>query len=211
MAGCYLIAKSRILIFNPVLIAILIVIGVINLLDIEYETFKEGSALIDFMLGPSVVAIGYLLYEQRAMLRNRLISLLSSVAVGSAVGIGGVILLCRLIGCDDIITLSLQPKSVTAPIALAISERSGGIGSLTAVSVVISGITGSIIGPWILGKIGVTSRSAIGLALGSASHGIGTAKALEIGATEGAVGGLAIALMGVATSLMIPLFELALY
>ncbi|MFR9520621.1 MAG: LrgB family protein, partial [Rikenellaceae bacterium] len=154
LIGCYCIAKTRISICNPILIAVLIIIGVIKLFDIEYNTFKEGSAIIDFMLGPSVVALGYLLYEQRKILQKQLLSLVTSITIGAAVGIGGVILLCRLIGCDDIITLSMQPKSVTAPIALSICERSGGIGSLTAVSVVISGIMGSIIGPWLLRMVG---------------------------------------------------------
>ncbi|MFI3286348.1 MAG: LrgB family protein [Rikenellaceae bacterium] len=211
LAGCYVVARWRVSILNPILIAIIIVIAVIKSLGIEYESFEKGSELIDFMLGPSVVAIGYVLYDQRRILKERLVSLLASVVTGSIVGVVGVILLCRLLGCDDIITLSLQPKSVTAPIALAISERSGGIGSLTAVSVVISGIIGSIIGPSLLNIVGVKSKSAKGLALGAAAHGIGTAKAFEIGATEGAVSGLAIGLMGVATSLLTPLFEFLFY
>ncbi len=211
MIGTYFITKTRISICNPILIAVLIIIGVIKLLDIDYESFQEGSAIIDFMLGPSVVALGYLLYEQRKILKEQLLSLLISISVGAAVGIGGVILLCRLIGCDDIVTLSIQPKSVTAPIALSICQRSGGVESLTAVSVVISGIMGAIIGPWILSTFGVKSPSARGLAMGAAAHGIGTAKALEMGAKEGAVSGLAIALMGVATSLLVPLFELLFY
>ncbi len=196
---------------NPVLVAIIFVICALKLLNIDYQSFKEGSAVLDFMLGPSVVALGYLLYENIEALRGKILPTLISVSVGAVVGISSVILLCRLIGCDDIITLSMQPKSVTAPIAIALSERSGGIASIAAVCVVITGVSGSIIGPSLLKLLGVTSKTAKGLALGSAAHGVGTAKAVEIGAIEGAVSGLAIGLMGVATSLAMPLVESIFY
>ncbi len=203
--------RWRIAILNPVLVAIIFVICALKLLDIDYQSFHEGSAVLDFMLGPSVVALGYLLYENIDALRGKIIPTLVSVSVGAFVGISSVIILCRLIGCDDIITLSMQPKSVTAPIAIALCERSGGIASITAVCVVITGVSGSIIAPWLLRALGVKSRTATGLAIGSAAHGVGTAKAIELGAIEGAVSGLAIGLMGVATSLLMPFVESIFY
>ncbi len=212
LLGQFAFVKSRKFpLLNPVLVAIITVICVLKLLNIEYSSFKEGSYIIDFMLGPSVVAIGYTLYEQSDVLRGKVPMILTSVFVGAAVGISSVIILCRLFGCDDIITLSMQPKSVTTPIALSLAERSGGVGSLAAICVVISGVSGSIIAPLVLRLCGVRSKTAKGLALGSAAHGMGTAKALEMGAVEGAVSGLAIGLMGVATSLLMPLLEALFY
>ena len=209
--GKVIFAKCKIAIFNPVLLAIIVVIVVLKQLNISYETFKEGSVILDFMLGPSVVAIGYTLYEHIDSLRGKVVPTLISVTVGGFVGIVSVILICRAIGCDDIITLSLQPKSVTTPIALSLCERSGGIGSIAAVSVVISGVSGSIIAPSLLKLFRVKSKTAKGLAMGSAAHGVGTAKALEMGAVEGAISGLSIGLMGVATSLLMPIVESIFY
>ncbi len=211
LLGKLIFAKSGLALLNPVLVAIIVVIGVLKLLGVEYETFKQGSYIIDFMLGPSVVAIGYILYEQSHILRGKVLSILASVSVGAIVSIASVILLCRLFGCDDIITLSMQPKSVTTPIAVSLAERSGGLGSLAAICVVITGVSGSIICPLVLRLLRIESKTAKGLALGSAAHGMGTAKALEIGAVEGAVSGLAIGLMGVATSLSMPLLEAIFY
>ena len=112
-----------------------------------------------------------------------------------------------MVGVDEAISSSLQPKSVTIPIAISLSEHSHGIPSLTAVIVFGCGLLGGIIGPAVLDRCHVNSRVARGLALGSAAHGLGTARAIELGAVEGAISGLAIGLMGVITSLLIPVFE----
>lgn len=207
LVGTYVYRKSKISFLQPVLISIIIIIAVLTWLGIDYKTFEQGSSIINFMLGPSVVALGYVLYEQVEYIKGNVISILTSVIVGSVIGIVSVILFCKAIGCDDIIISSLQPKSVTTPIAISIAQKQGGIISLTAVSVIISGIIGSIIGPFILKKFGVNSKIAKGLAMGSAAHGIGTARAIEIGSIEGAVSGVAIGLMGIATSLLIPIID----
>ena len=129
------------------------------------------------------------------------------MCIRDSVGIVSVIAICRIMGVDETITSSLQPKSVTIPIAISLSEHSNGIPSLTAVIVFGCGLLGGIVGPAILDRCHVNSRVARGLALGSAAHGLGTARAIELGAVEGAISGLAIGLMGVITSLLIPLFE----
>ena len=174
---------------------------------IDYDTFFHGSYIINFMLGPSVVALGYVLYEQIGYLKGKVLSITSSIIVGSFVGIVSVILICKLMNVDHSVIASLEPKSVTTPIAMSLSARSGGIPSLTAVTVVLCGILGGIIGPFILRKLHVRSKVAQGLALGAAAHGLGTARAIELGAVEGAISGLAIGMMGIMTSLLIPLVE----
>lgn len=192
---------------HPIAVSMILVIATLLLLGIDYPTFKQGAAFLDFLLGPTVVALGYLLYEQMGHLRGREIIILVATLVGGLVGIGSVIALGILFNLDDALIASLQPKSATMPIALPLSQQWGGIESVTAIVVFFTGLIGSIVGPWILEKCGITNPIARGLALGSASHGIGTSRAIELGALEGAVSGLAIGLTGVTISLLIPLFE----
>ena len=205
LAGCKLYRKKHIALFHPLLVAMVLIIALLSLLDID--TFCAGSSFISFLLGPSVVALGYALYEQIEQIRGKEIPVLTAVFAGGIVGIVSVIAICRIMGVDETITSSLQPKSVTIPIAISLSEHSNGIPSLTAVIVFGCGLLGGIVGPAILDRCHVNSRVARGLALGSAAHGLGTARAIELGAVEGAISGLAIGLMGVITSLLIPLFE----
>ena len=205
--GRWIFLKTRLPIFNPVVISIGLVILFLKIADIPYEVFAVKSDFINFLLGPSVVALGYLLYEQINLLKENTTSILISIFIGSIVGITSVIVLAKLTGADDVLVYSISSKSVTTPIAMSISNQYGGNISLTAIIVVISGIYGSIVGPYVLKFLRIKSSVAIGLSLGASSHGIGTARAMEIGMTEGAISGLAIGLMGVMTAILIPLFH----
>lgn len=207
MIGRWIFIKTRLAILHPVVISIALIIAFLKITGVEYQSFAEGSSFINFLLGPTVVALGYLLYEQLNMLRQNTISILTAVFAGSIVGVLSVIILAQLTGADQTLIYSLEPKSVTTPIAMSISGQSGGNISLTAIIVVVCGIYGSIIGPPVMKFLGIESRVAKGLALGASSHGIGTARAMEMGVTEGAISGLAIGLMGVMTALMIPIFH----
>lgn len=191
---------------HPIAVSMVLVIAILLLLDIDYATFKEGTAFLDFLLGPTVVALGYLLYDQMSYLRGREIAILIATIVGGIVGIGSVMVIGKLFHLDETLIASMQPKSATMPIALPLSNQWGGIESVTAIVVFFTGLTGSLIGPWVLERCGITHPIARGLALGSASHGIGTSRALELGMLEGAVSGLSIGLTGVAISLLMPLF-----
>lgn len=205
--GRWIFLKTRLALFNPVVISIALVILFLKMADIPYEVFAQKSDFINFLLGPSVVALGYLLYEQINLLKQNTTSILVSIFIGSVVGITSVIVLAKLTGADDVLVYSISSKSVTTPIAMSISSQYGGNVSLTAIIVVISGIYGSIVGPYVLKFLHIESRVAVGLSLGASSHGIGTARAMEIGMTEGAISGLAIGLMGVITAILIPLFH----
>ncbi|MDP4271020.1 MAG: LrgB family protein, partial [Bacteroidota bacterium] len=174
---------------------------------IDYDSFREGSRFIHFLLGPTVVALGYVLYEQVRYIKGNTISIVVSVLAGSITSVASVVLMSKLFGIDAQIIYSMAPKSVTTPIALSLSEKYHGIQALTAVSVVVTGIFGSIIGPVLFKYTGIKTKMARGLALGAASHAVGTAKALELGAVEGAFGGLAIGLMGFLTALLLPIVE----
>ncbi|NDW19347.1 LrgB family protein [Dysgonomonas sp. 216] len=202
--GQWIFKKTRIGLLHPLVIAIAIIIGFLKISGVSYETFEQGSQFVSFMLGPSVVALGYVLYEQMSYLKGNVISILTSIFVGSLTGIISVITLAKLMGADEALILSLEPKSVTTPIAMSIAEQSGGIPSLTAIIVVFCGIFGGIVGPYILKLLRIESQVAKGLAMGASAHGVGTAKAMEMGMIEGALSGLAIGLMGVMTALLIP-------
>ncbi len=205
--GQWVFKITRIGIFHPMIISIAIIIAFLKITDMPYQTFEQGSQFVSFLLGPSVVALGYILYEQLAYLKGNIVSILTSVFIGSLVGIISVILLAKLTGADQVLIHSLEPKSVTTPIAMSIAEQSGGNVSLTAVIVLFCGIFGSIIGPPILRLLGIQSSIAKGLAMGASAHGVGTAKAMEMGVIEGALSGLAIGLMGVMTALLIPVIH----
>ena len=207
VASTLLYRKTKLSLLHPLLTSILAIIAVLQIAGISYETFREGSRIINFMLGPTVVALGYVLYEQMKNLKGNVVSILTSLFVGSLTGIISVILICKAMGASDILTASIQPKSVTTPIAIEIAEKTGGIPSLTAVIVVAVGIFGSVAGPFILKKLGVENRIAKGLALGASAHGIGTSVAIQIGAIEGAISGLAIGIMGIMTAILVPLVQ----
>ncbi|MFR9166443.1 MAG: LrgB family protein [Dysgonomonas sp.] len=204
LLGQWVFKKTKIAVFHPLIIATAIIILYIYISDISVAKFEKGSQIISFMLGPSVVALGYILYEQINYLKGNLIPILTSLAIGSVTAVVSVILLARLMGADEVLIMTLEPKSVTAPIAMSISAQTGGIPALTGVIVLFCGIFGGIVGPYILKILHIESHTAKGLAMGASSHGIGTARAMEMGVIEGALSGLAIGLMGVMTALLIP-------
>lgn len=213
--GVYLLAvwlyrKTKLNLLNPLLVSIPVLVAVTHVLGISYESFEKGSRIISLMLGPTVVVLGYLLYEQVAHLRENAVSIITSVFVGCVTGILSVIYIARYFGADHALIVSLEPKSVTTPIAMSIAEKSGGIPSIAAVVVIVVGIFGGIIGPFVLEKLGIRSKIARGLALGSAAHGLGTARAMELGTIEGAISGLAIGVMGIMTAILVPIIEMIL-
>lgn len=207
IAATILYKKTHLSVLHPLLTSIFVIIVILEFLDIEYASFQQGSHLIHFMLGPSVVALGYVLFEQMKYLKGNVVSILTSVFVGAIVGIISVIVIGKLMGADQSLIATLQPKSVTTPIAMGISEKNGGIPSLSAVIVVAVGIFGSIVGPAVMKVLGIESRIAKGLALGASSHGVGTAAAIQLGAVEGALSGLAIGLMGIMTAILVPVIS----
>ena len=194
--GVALHHRLRLAILHPTLLAFVALIH-----------YRQATEILDFLLGMSVVALGYLMYEQTDRLRGQVLPILTSIGVGCTVGVLSVVYIARALGADRTILNSIAPKSVTVPIAVAISEPLGGVVSVTSVVVFLVGIFGSIVGPRLLRRCGIRNPLARGLALGSAAHGIGTARAIELGAVEGALSGLAMALMGIVTALLVPLFE----
>lgn len=205
--GKWVFKKTKLAILHPIVIAVIIIISFLSSTSIDYEVFKEGSQFINFLLGPVVVALGYVLHEKFDYLKQNALGILSATFIGSIVGVLSVMLLGQLTGASDELILSLEPKSVTVPIAIEITTHTGGFVPLTIIAVVFSGIFGSIVGPSFLRMIGVKDKGAVGLAMGAASHGIGTGRAMELGEIEGALSGLAMGIVGVMTAILIPIIH----
>ncbi|GAA4838878.1 LrgB family protein [Algivirga pacifica] len=190
---------------NPILWSITVLAVVLYTLDVPYVAYEESAASISFLLSPSVVALGVLLYMKYPMFKGNIKPLVLALFIGSVVGVLSVVLLLFVLGVDEVLLVTLAPKSVTTPIAMKITTLLGGIPSLVAVVVILVGIFGAVVGPKLLQWAGVKNKVAIGLSLGAGAHGIGTAKALEIGILEGAAAGVAIGIMGGFTAFITPL------
>lgn len=203
--------RTRLMLLHPVLLTAVAVIVFLKLAGIEYAHYKQSVAILDFALGMSVVALGYLMYEQVERLKSATLPVLGATIVGCIVGIGLVVGIALCFGMERDIITSIAPKSVTVPIAIAISEPRGGVVAVTSVVVFCTGVLGSICGAKLLSLCDVKDPMARGFALGAASHGIGTARAIELGAVEGAMSGLAMALTGFGTAVLLPIVEKYLY
>ena len=189
---------------NPILLTIALLILFLKLTGISYETYQEGGQLIEFWLKPAVVALGVPLYLQLEMIKKQLLPILLSQLVGCLVGIVSVVLEAKLLGATPDVICSLAPKSVTTPIALEVSNTTGGIPSLTAAVVVLVGLFGAVFGFKILTLGRVKSPIAQGLSMGTASHAIGTSASMEISRKYGAYASLGLTLNGILTALLTP-------
>ncbi len=191
-------------ILNPVLIAVLVLVLLLKLSNTPYQTYFKGAQFIHFLLGPATVALAIPLYREVAMIRKTFRPIAIALLLGSLAAIASAVGIAWLLGGEQVLLLTLAPKSVTTPIAMGISEQIGGLPSLTAVAVVLTGITGTVIGDLILKWTRVHDDTARGMAFGVASHGIGTAHAMQKSRTAGAFSALAMALNGLLTALLLP-------
>ena len=189
---------------NPILLTITLLILFLKLTGISYETYQAGGQLIEFWLKPAVVALGVPLYLQLEMIKKQLLPILLSQLVGCLVGIVSVVLVAKLLGATPDVICSLAPKSVTTPIAMEVSNTTGGIPSLTAAVVVLVGLFGAVFGFKILTLGRVKSPIAQGLSMGTASHAIGTSAAMEVSRKYGAYASLGLTLNGILTALLTP-------
>lgn len=203
--GRYVYRRSGYVWLHSVITATLLVILFFAATGVDLALYESNTRVIKYLLNLSVVSFGYLLHKNFDFIRKRGASILLANFAGSLIAVLSVAAVAIPLGADLELIATILPRSVTTPIAIVISEQTGGVVYLTAVIVILSGIFGAVTGPWVLKKAGITTPLGYGLALGASSHGIGTAKALEAGALQGAAGGLAIALMGIFTSVIIPL------
>lgn len=190
--------------FNPILIAIAVIIIFLLAMDIPYETYDKGASLIAFWLKPAVVALGVPLYLQLSSIKRQFLPILVSQMVGCIVGIVSVVAISKMLGASDTVVMSLASKSVTTPIAMEVTQVLGGIPSLTAAIVVITGLTGAIIGFKTLYVGHVNHPMALGLSMGAASHALGASAAMDRDEFVGAYASLGLTLNGILTALLTP-------
>ena len=191
-------------ILNPVLLSVAIVITVLFASGTNYSTYFEGAKFIHFLLGPATVALAIPLYSQKEKLKEIFLPLLGALMIGSFTAIMSVVFIGNLLGLSREVMLSMLPKSVTAPIAMGISEQIAGLPSLTGVMVIFTGVTGAILAPVIFKIINVSDHSIRGVAIGLTSHGIGTARAFQISTEKGAFAGLAMGLNAAVSAILVP-------
>lgn len=204
--GIIVSRKTKNPLLNPLLVAIILVILFLIGFGIPKEQYDSGGSFILFFLGPATVVLAVPLYKQIELLKKDLVPILLGILVGSTTSIMSVILLSRLFEVDLSIAVSMLPKSVTTAIGMEISKEIGGIVSLSVAVIVLTGITGAVIGPGLLKLFRITDEVAQGIAIGTASHAVGTSKAMELGETQGAMSGLSIGIAGIATVILVPLF-----
>lgn len=190
---------------NPVLWSVIVLAGILHLTRTPYQTYFSGAQFIHFLLGPAVVALAWPLWERRVELKKRAPALIvAAIAGGLAAGLSAVVM-GYVLGLPDEVLRSLAPKSVTAPVAMGVAERIGGIPALAAVFAVITGMIGALSAKYLFDRIGIHSPAVRGFALGTASHGIGAARAMQVHPDAGAYAGLALGIQVIVASLSLPL------
>jgi predicted murein hydrolase (TIGR00659 family) len=190
---------------NPVAIAVALLVAILVGTRTEYPTYFEGAQFVHFLLGPATVALAIPLFLQLEKLRRNWFALIASALVGGAAAIATAMGVAWALGASPATILSLAPKAVTMPIAMGVSEKIGGLPSLTAVLVMLTGILGASTARWIFNLMKIDDHGVRGFALGVTSHGIGTARAFQVSEEMGAFSGLAMGLSGVLTALLLPL------
>ena len=199
--------RTGLVICNNMIISVALIIAVLVLFDIPYEAYYQGGSLINLFLGPATTCLAVTVYAKRELLRRYWLPVLVGCLTGVVVSVGSVLAMCRLFGLDAAMTASLLPKSVTTPIATAVSEAHGGISAITVAAVIFTGILGNLAAPFLGRLFRVRDPLAEGLGIGACSHAMGTAKALELGETQGAMSGLAIGVCGIFTALAALFFD----
>jgi predicted murein hydrolase (TIGR00659 family) len=189
---------------NPVLVAVAILLTVLAASGTPYDDYFAGAQFVHFLLGPATVALAIPLYDQRAKLARLWLPLTLGLAAGVVTAIVSAVGIAWLLGASRETLLSLAPKSVTTPIAMGIAEKIGGLPSLTAVFVILTGMTGAIIARPLLNALKIDAHPTRGFAVGVAAHGIGTARAFQVSEEMGAFAGLAMGLTALATAFVAP-------
>ena len=190
---------------NPVLIAVAILVLILTLTGTSYETYFSGAQFVHFLLGPATVALAIPLYTQFKRVKTMLLPVVLGLVAGSLTAVVSAVMIGRWFGASLPTQLSLAPKSVTTPIAMGIAERIGGIPSLTAVLVIITGVLGAVGARYIFDALKIKDPAIRGFAIGIASHGIGTARAFQVSEQSGAFAALAMGLNGALTALLLPM------
>lgn len=205
--GERLFEKTKLAVFNPFLISLLICIAFLKFFDIPLEWYNKGGDIIAFFLAPATVALALPLYRQLPLLRRYAVPVAVGGLVGAVTAIVSVVIFGKLLGIDNTLLVSFLPKSITTPLGLELSRMIGGVPAITVVAIMITGLTGNILSPVVFRLCRISHPVAKGLGLGVSSHVFGTNRALEMGETEGAMSALALVFAGLLTVGLAPLLK----
>lgn len=206
--GIFLRRKTGLAILNPLLVAIVAIIGFLLILDMDYGTYEEGSELLGYLLTPATVALAVPLYRQLDILKKHGIAIGIGVLAGVLTSLASTLLLAMFFQLTHEEYVTFLPKSITTAIGMGMSEELGGIVAISVALIVVTGIVGNVMGEWVCRIFHIRDKIAIGLALGTSAHVIGTTKAMELGEVEGAMSSLAIVLAGIFTVVGVNVFAM---
>lgn len=207
MLGMYLKKKFKLGIFNPLLIAIAVTMVILFALNVDYDTYNTGAKYLSWLLTPSTVCLAIPLYEQIALLKKNFAAVAAGIVAGVLASLLSIFIMANLFGLGHTEYVTLLPKSITTAIGMGVSEELGGYVTITVAVIVITGVLGNIFAELICKIFRINEPIAKGIAIGSASHAIGTAKAMEMGEIEGAMSSLSIAVAGILTVFGASLFS----
>lgn len=199
--GSFLKRKTGLAILNPLLVAIAVVIVLLLLFHVDYEVYEEGSEILSYLLTPATVALAVPLHRQMHLLKKNGVAICAGVLAGVVTSLASTLLIAVVFQMTHEEYVTFLPKSITTAIGMGMSEEMGGIVTITVAVIVVTGIVGNVMGEWVCRIFHIRERIAVGLALGTSAHVIGTTKAMELGDVEGAMSSLAIVLAGILTVL----------
>lgn len=203
--GQFLQEKTKSPICNPILVAVILVLLTLGGTGMELSVYQQGATMLSWLMTPATICLAISMYEQFRALRENIPMILTGVAAGAVSCLGMVLVFSLLAGFDSALTVSLLPKSVTTAIGVPLSQIAGGVASVTTAAIILTGITASVLGPWLCRIFRLTDDISRGVAFGTAGHVIGTAKANEFGPLTGAVSSLSLVVAGLLTALVLPL------
>ena len=204
--GTLLKKKVNFPLFNPFLISVIFTICALLLLRVDYDSYYQSAKYLNYLLTPATVCLAIPLYEQMHLLRKNFWAIFAGILAGVLAALTSILLLALLFKLDHARYVTLLPKSITTAIGMVVSEEMGGYPGITSTAILITGLTGNVFAEGFLKLIRVTEPVAKGIAMGTSAHAIGTAKAFEIGETEGAMSSLSIAVAGIITVLFLQIY-----
>ena len=197
--GVQLKKKFKLAVLNPLMISIIFVVGVVLLFKLDYPSYKKQAEILNYLLTPATIALAIPLYQQLSLLRKNLLAVICGIISGVFASMSSVLAMSVLFSLSHEDFVTLLPKSITTAIGMGVSEELGGIQTITVAVIIVTGVLGNVIGEGVCKLFRITEPISRGLALSTAAHAIGTAKALEMGEIEGAMSSLSIAVAGLLT------------
>ena len=209
--GVQLKKKFKLAVLNPLMISIIFVVGVVLLFKLDYPSYKKQAEILNYLLTPATIALAIPLYQQLSLLRKNLLAVICGIISGVFASMSSVLAMSVLFSLSHEDFVTLLPKSITTAIGMGVSEELGGIQTITVAVIIVTGVLGNVIGEGVCKLFRITEPISRGLALGTAAHAIGTAKALEMGEIEGAMSSLSIAVAGLLTVVFASFYACLLY